>query len=750
MSIAATESSATRRPIPLRMRGDLLVSRSVFQGEISWIVKDPIALKYFRLRNAEHEILKLLDGENSYEEIRRRLVAQFPTRKFEVRDLQRLVQSFHAGGLLLSNASGQAESLQRRRDRQRNQKVAQRLSSIIAIRFPGFDPEPLLSWLYPKVSWLFSRVAAVGCALIVMAALLLVATQLDQVLARLPTFQQFFGFDNLVHMLLVLVLTKSLHELGHGLMCKHFKGECHEMGFMLMVLTPAMYCDTSDSWILPSKWHRIAIGAAGMWFEVVVASIATFVWWFTHPGWLHYFALNIMFLCSVATIVFNINPLLRYDGYFMLSDYLEIPNLSQRASRALTSFLRVWCLGMAPLPQSGMPTRHQWAFSAYSVASLFYRWFVMVMIFWFLTQVFEPWGLQAIAYLAIGMSLLGSVGLPLYRCVKFFSFPGRMREIKLGRLNIMLLVLVLLLALFLFVPVPQHVEAEFVLRPRNAQSLFVQSPGCLQHIYAKYGDAVEAGQPVARLEDLELEVRIREMQSELQRQETLAESWRLDDHDPLEAARLAGEARAKIAQLRRQLAEREKQQKQLVLVSDRGGYLIAPANIPRRLPRPGQLETWSGTPLEDRNLSATLTTDTLVGYVGPLDEFTAMLCVPQDQCRFLRPNQEVLLTFNAARGERIHGVVDSVSNRALDALPRELSSSNGGPLPASPESRGVEKPMLTMFEAAVAIQDGATNGPANEGLQLLPGMRGRAKVSVGRAPLASQLYRHLLTVFRFQ
>ena len=126
-----------------------------------------------------------------------------------------------------------------------------------------------------------------------------------------------------------------MHEFGHGLSCKHFGGECHEIGVMLLVFTPCLYCNVSDSWMLPNKWHRAAIGAAGMYVELVLASIATFVWWFSQPGPFNYICLSVMFICSVSTVMFNANPLLRYDGYYILSDFLEIPNLRQKASTIL-------------------------------------------------------------------------------------------------------------------------------------------------------------------------------------------------------------------------------------------------------------------------------------------------------------------------------------------------------------------------------------------------------------------------------
>ena len=218
----------------------------------------------------------------------------------------------------------------------------------------------------------------------------------------------------------ILIFTKTIHEFGHGLMCKHFGGECHEIGFMLLVLTPAMFCNTSDSWVLPNRWHRIAIGAAGMYVEIFMAAICTFIWWFTMPGWIHYLALNIMFLSSVSTIVFNLNPLLRYDGYYMLSDFLEIPNLAQKSKLSLTSKLRVWCLGMKPVNERLLPERHQVMFAVYSVASFVYRWFVMIVIFWFLAKVFEPYGLAVIGYALVGISLIGMVVVPMFKLAKFF------------------------------------------------------------------------------------------------------------------------------------------------------------------------------------------------------------------------------------------------------------------------------------------------------------------------------------------
>ena len=162
-----------------------------------------------------------------------------------------------------------------------------------------------------------------------------------------------------------LGITKVLHEFGHGLSCKHFGGECHEMGIMVLVLTPCLYCNVSDSWMLPNKWQRAMIGAAGMYVELVIASVCTFMWWFSTPGLLNNLCLNAMFICSVSTVLFNGNPLLRYDGYYILSDVTEIPNLRQKATTILSRKMGEWCLGMEMADDPFLPQSNQIFFALY-------------------------------------------------------------------------------------------------------------------------------------------------------------------------------------------------------------------------------------------------------------------------------------------------------------------------------------------------------------------------------------------------
>ena len=251
----------------------------------------------------------------------------------------------------------------------------------MCLRWKGIDPERIFAWTYPKVKWFFSPWTVAIAITMGIIALALVLVNFEAVRAKMPTFSQFFTPGNAFLLAITLAVTKVLHEFGHGLSCKHFGGECHELGFMLLVLTPCLYCNVSDSWMLPNKWHRAFIGAAGMYVELILASIATFVWFKTTPETLpNMLALNVMFICSVSTVVFNANPLLRYDGYYILADLTEIPNLRQKATTILSSTMAEWCLGLEPNEDPFLPQRNQAFFAVYSVAAAIYRWVVVISI----------------------------------------------------------------------------------------------------------------------------------------------------------------------------------------------------------------------------------------------------------------------------------------------------------------------------------------------------------------------------------
>ncbi len=385
-TLADSLVSSSTRTLAIRKRPDLTAKRHRYQGRSYWIVKEPVNLQYYRFEEEEFAILNMLDGKSSLDDIAAKFEAQFPPQTIKVEELQSFIGMLHRSSLIISGTPGQGEQLKKRRDERKNKERLALFSNILSMRFKGIDPDRFMNKSYPYVRWFFTKTCLLLCCFLALSALTLVLVQFEEFQTRLPSFHTFFDSENWLWLGLVLSVTKIIHEFGHGFSCKHFGGECHEMGIMFLVLTPCLYCNVSDSWMLPSRFHRAAIGAAGMYVEIVLASICTFLWWFSNPGPLNYVCLNIMFVSSVSTIMFNANPLLRYDGYYILSDLMEIPNLRQKASSILNRKMGAWFLGLEQPEDPFLPKRNHLFFAIFTIASALYRWVIVLSILMFLNK----------------------------------------------------------------------------------------------------------------------------------------------------------------------------------------------------------------------------------------------------------------------------------------------------------------------------------------------------------------------------
>jgi putative peptide zinc metalloprotease protein len=220
------------------MRPDLVIQRQTWQGRQYWLVKDPLTLKYFRFEEEELAILQMLDGRASVDEIREQFEQRFAPQRITAADLQQLAANLHRSHLVIADAAGQGEQLLNRHHAQRQKALWSTLGNPLAIRLRGIDPDRFLTWLDGRCGWLFSMPAAVCSAGLIVAAVALLAAEFDVFRSRLPGFEAFFAAQNWLLLALTLAVTKVLHEIGHGLACKRFGGECHEMGVMLLVGTP--------------------------------------------------------------------------------------------------------------------------------------------------------------------------------------------------------------------------------------------------------------------------------------------------------------------------------------------------------------------------------------------------------------------------------------------------------------------------------------------------------------------------------
>ena len=622
-----------------------------YRGVRYWCVKDPLARSYFHLRDEEFAVLGLLDGRTGAAAVCREFGRRFPHLTLTADRLAAFAAGLAANGLVtVPRAAAGAAALERGRKAAVKERV-RAARGVLAVRFRGFDPTWLLGWLHSLFGWLFAPPAVLAMLALTLGAAGLVAVRFEQFAAALPAMGEFLSLANLPWLLAVLGAMKVVHELAHAVACARFGGECRELGVMFLVFAPCLYCDVSDTWLLADRRKRVAVAAAGIAAELVLAAAAVWLWTFAEPGVVKTLLLNAAVVGSVGTVLFNGNPLLRYDGYFILSDLLEIPNLAQRATEAWHGLFRRWFFsprpGDLPAPVApGSDARERAWLLGYGVAALVYRVFLMAAIVWLVFLLLTPLGLRAAAEAIAVLTLFGMAAGPAtatWKAVRgsgsaLFSPAGwwsgarpargagaddpaaHRPPLRPGRTLLAVLAAGGLVAAVGLVPVPEYVEAPAVLRAEDAARVFATVGGRLVEAVPP-GTAVRAGETVAVLDDPDLDREVADLRGRLE----LAELRR----DVLEARRLvepelAGEREAaarRIETLAAQLARRERDRAELRLPAPAAGRVLPP---PRTTVPPtaaasddAPLPAWSGTPLDAENRGAWVEPGTLVALVAP-------------------------------------------------------------------------------------------------------------------------------------
>lgn len=735
--------NSAMRPLKLRRRPDLESKKHLYHGRSYWVVKEPIGLNYYRFHEEEYAILNMLDGNISLQQIKDRFQAEFAPQRITLQDLQQFVGMLHRSGLVVSEATGQGRQLRRRGDEKKKKEILGKLSNIFAMRFRGIDPERILNFLNPFVWWLFTVPALICVALFGLSALTLVLVNFQEFRTKLPTFEQFFAAHNWIWLGATMGIVKVLHEFGHGCSCKRYGGECHEMGFMFLVFTPCLFCNVSDSWMLPNKWHRVFIGAAGMYVELILASIATWLWWFSEPGMFNFLCLSVMFICSVSTLMFNGNPLLRFDGYYILMDILEIPNLRQKATEILKRLFQQYCLGLEVPENPFLPQKRQGWFAAYTIASIIYRWVIVFSIMMFLMKVLEPYGLEALGRVIAFAGLSGMVIQPIWQSIKFFRTPGKASKMKRKNVLTSLGILGAAILAVAYIPLPYHVECAVQIEPHNPSQVFAMTPGKLVSWNKKPGDVVSKDEVIATLDNLDLRIKHRKADGEfevaLMRYNELKNSMNYDDQ-----ARVQFETQKEIAQAKLNIVREIDEQMKMLEVKAKADGIIMPAPskpMPKEAQAGEQLPGWSGSPFEERNENAFFDKSDLLCLVGNPEEMDAVLVIDQHDIDLIDVDMEADIKIESARLETFRGKIEKISEMNMETSPENLALQSGGRLDTEMDATGRLRPISTSYQARVPLVD--------VNVALRSGYRGQAKIYIGWKSLGWRLYRFVAKTFRF-
>lgn len=552
LRVSSVLAKGLRRP---KLRTDLRISEQTISGEISYVIKVAETNSYNRYGASEYELLTLCDGTRTPAEIAYELNERHPDEPLEETEVLEFLDGIEPAMWERSLGEKNLAVLSRIRD-ERKSRLDQ--SSVLYLSFKAWDPDKVLTKIDPYLGWMFTRGFVLFSVALFIATLYLIASDWSRIqrdTVAMYSFADKTAYDIWVFWFLLFGLG-AVHEFGHGLTCKHFGGEVHQMGFMLIYFTPAFYTDTTDILLFDRPSRRQWVIFAGMWIELVVCGIATLIWYFTLPGSIvNDLAYKTLLLSGIEGTLFNLDPLIKADGYYALSQFLAIDNLREDSF----AYLKAWAQKYLLRHDTDLPaaTRRQGRiFLTYGIVALIYGVALLTLFIVFVKNVF--------------VSRMGTWGYPLTILVAYFlirkklqkslpSLRAWLREKKeeymawkitraqqLGTLGVLLVVLI--------PPIPSKVSTDFVLEPGRDARVRAEVSGLVQQVFVRQGDSVKAGQVLAVLANAEIEADAQILRHQL----ALAES----------AAREA-QGRAELEKAAVAVQERTRLQKQVAVAQKR-------------------------------------------------------------------------------------------------------------------------------------------------------------------------------------
>lgn len=474
------------------LRSDLDVSRHLFRGEASYILRDPLTFQSHRVSAADYSIIAALTVERELCSILADLKSQGEVDAEDDEDFYQFIVSLHKLGFL-NLPIGDEKSLYKRHLAKRDSKKGQVLKSVFFAQIPLFNPDQFLNRTIGKLSFFTSR-HFFALWLGVVALAIVIAVQNWSSLSQ--PLGQVLVSNNIPLLWITLIGLKVVHEFGHAYACKHFGGHVPEMGIYLMAMTPCAYVDATDSWSFSSKRERIIVCLAGMYVELFIAALACIAWSLSGPGLFQAACYNILLLASVVTIGFNINPLMRYDGYYVLGDLLEVPNLRQRSTDTFKRFFKRWILNIKDDQASSDSLGLATFFLFFGAASSLYKATIVLGISAVIaTKAFF------IGIALGGYYLISEIVRNLRAAAGFLLLSPETEKVRLRGICLSAILFLLAPLGVLLLPLSSSVRIPGVLTQEHEHTVRADSPGFLTSVLVESEQWVTAGTQIVQLED---------------------------------------------------------------------------------------------------------------------------------------------------------------------------------------------------------------------------------------------------------
>ena len=688
-----------------RLRKHAELHRHDYRGKVWFVLQDHAGGRSHRFTPEAYNFIGLMDGQRTVQELWDALNEQKGDGAPTQDEVIRLLGQLHTADVLITDVTPDSRELLRRNRRTEMMKYKQRFWTPLAVRFPLWDPDKFLDKTLPYVRFVFSRFGAwlwiltVGLAAVLAAANWSALT--DNIVDRALAPQ------NLFLLWLVYPFVKAVHELCHGYATKVSGGEVHEIGIMFLVLVPVPYVDASSAWGFRDKRRRMLVGGIGIMAELFMGAIALFVWLLVEPGTVHTVAYNVMLISGVSTLLFNGNPLLRFDGYYVLADTLEIPNLGKRSNSYLGYLLQKYVFRSKDAESpADTPGESRW-FLFYGIAAFLYRIFILTVIVLYIGSRFF-----AVGVLLAVWAVVTQVIIPSGKSLKFLFSSPKLKNNRRRAISTMTGIVVGLLVLLFIIPVPLWTRTQGVIWPPEQSQLRAGADGFIEEILADDGVHIEPGEPLVRSSDPFLDARVdllEGLQRELQLQLTQAQTV-----DRVQVALLREELGAVTGDLTRAREQRDA----LTIKSERSGLFIAPLrqDLPGRYVRKGE---------------------TVAYVVDPEDHLTIRAAVSQNNIGLLRDRiRRVNVLLTDWSGESYEVELKRAVPGGTKRLPTPaLGTGGGGIFAIDPRDPSGVETLERVFEFELKL-------PPEAPTEFL-GKRGYVRFDHGWDPRGLQAYRSL-------
>ncbi|ETR70268.1 MAG: M50 family peptidase [Candidatus Magnetoglobus multicellularis str. Araruama] len=485
--------------------------KQFFRNDDWYVLNNPFNNQFFRLRPEAYAFIARLSAWRTVEDVWFECLERFPDKAPGQEDVVQLLTQLYNANLLYFHTRPDTAQIFERYKQRRQKEMQSRLLSILFMRLPLFDPDNLLKRFHPLWRLIVNPLGGLVWLFVVIGA---IKVCIDNSAEAFNQMQGILAPGNLIYLYAALVIIKSLHEFAHAVVCRRFGGEVHVLGIMLLVFTPLPYMDATSSWTFRNRWHRILVSAAGILMEIFIAALAVFAWANTGHGILHALFYNIMFIASVSTLLFNANPLLRFDGYYILSDLLDIPNLHTRAKEYLNYLIERYAFGCNELESPVNRFNESISLSLFGILSFIYRMLIFAGIILFVADKFLMLGLI--------MALIGIVSwgvVPLFKFVSYLISSPKLQKNRVRVLAVTGMTASVVISLILFIPFTDSLQAPGIVEARHFQKIYSDHPGYVKQILKPGGTYIKTGDVLMRLDNRDISFDL--ANAKLQHKETL-------------------------------------------------------------------------------------------------------------------------------------------------------------------------------------------------------------------------------------